>query len=131
MITILSLVPAGTHRGDAIVPLLIDMKDRGHDLDEVVWDRGYSQLRPQHTAYPLRRAGIEHAFRPMTHQRKAKPFSTEAVMIEGQLFSSHLPKELWGPLPMPPMGAGVEEARALRAALQPASALPLSAPRGT
>jgi hypothetical protein len=30
-------------------------------------------------------------------------------MIEGQLFSTHLPQELWGPLPMPAMGAAVED----------------------
>jgi hypothetical protein len=109
VIRMLSLVPAGTHRGDAIVPLVVDMKERGIDVNEVVWDRGYSQLRPEHTAHPLRRAGIEQTFRPMTHQRKAKPFRTEAIMIEGQLFSAHLPKELLGPLPMPQMGATVEE----------------------
>jgi hypothetical protein len=45
----------------------------------------------------------------MEHQRKTKPFSSHAVVIEGQLFSSHVPKELRGPLPMPPVGASQDQ----------------------
>jgi hypothetical protein len=74
-----------------------------------VWDRGYSQSVPEHTSHPLNRAGIHQTFRPMERQRPAKPFSSDMLLIEGALFSAHLPKELWGPLPMPPMGATREQ----------------------
>ncbi len=31
----------------------------GFDVDDVVWDRGYSQLRPETTSHPLNRSGIQ------------------------------------------------------------------------
>ena len=109
VITSLALVAAGSHRGDAIVPHLLAWKAAGHELDEVVWDRGYSQLRPETTSHLLHRAGVEQAFRPMETQRKTKPYSSDALVVEGQLFSAHLPAHLRGPLAMPPMGAPVEQ----------------------
>src|SRR5205807_8642519 len=47
-------------------------------------------------------------FQPVTHQRGVKPFSGEALLIDGQLFSPVLPEELRD-LPVPPRGASEEE----------------------
>jgi hypothetical protein len=41
-VTNFALTPAGYHRGDAIVPLLIAAKETGQGIEDVVWDRGYS-----------------------------------------------------------------------------------------
>jgi hypothetical protein len=110
VITSATLTPAGTHRA-AVVPRMIELAGRGLPIDEVVWDRGYSQLLPETTAHPLHRAGIDQAFRPMEHQRKPRPFTDDAILVEGQLFSAHVPDDLRGPLPMPPIGATDEELR--------------------
>ncbi|MEX0985429.1 MAG: hypothetical protein WD096_10335, partial [Actinomycetota bacterium] len=109
VITTISLVPAGSRRDDAIVPKLIAAKGGGFDIDDVVWDRGYSQLRPENTNHPLSRAGIQTTFRPKDTQRAARPFSEDALLIEGHLVSSHVPIELRRLLPMPPMKATAEE----------------------
>ena len=44
----------------------------------------------------------------MTHQRGDKPFSGDALLIDGQLFSPLLPDELRD-LPVPPQGASEDE----------------------
>jgi hypothetical protein len=46
VITKVSLVPAGSRRDDAVVPMLIAAKEAGLDITDVIWDRGYSQLSP-------------------------------------------------------------------------------------
>lgn len=109
VITMISLVPAGSKRDAAVVPKLIAAKEEGFDVDDVIWDRGYSQLLPENTSHPLNRAGISQTFRPKDHQRVRKPFRDDAMMIEGQLVSAHVPEELQGLLPMPPMKATAEE----------------------
>jgi len=108
VITTVNLVPAGTHRGRAVVDALIGAKGEGQQLSEVVWDPGYSLCQPGTTAHPLAQAGITQTFQPVTHQRGAKPFSGEALSIDGQLFSSHLPEALRD-LPAPPRGASLED----------------------
>ena len=108
MITTVNLVPAGTHRGRAVVDALIDAKQQGNQLSEVVWDPGYSLCQPGTTAHPLAQAGIIQTFQPVTHQRGTTPFSGEALSIDGQLFSSHLPDALRD-LPAPPRGASLED----------------------
>jgi hypothetical protein len=105
VITTISLVPAGSRRDDAIVPKLIAAKNAGLDIDDVIWDRGYSQLRPERTNYPLSRSGIQTTFRPKDAQRVARPFSEDALLIEGHLISSHVPMELRRLLRMPPMSS--------------------------
>ena len=109
VITTISLVSAGSRRDDAIVPKLIAAKAGGLDVNDVVWDRGYSQLRPENTNHPLNRAGIQTTFRPKDTQRAARPFSEDALLLEGHLVSSHVPVELHRLLPMPPMRATAEE----------------------
>ena len=105
VITMASLVPAGSRRDDAVVPKLIDAKERWLEVDEVVWDRGYSQLRPENTTHPLNQAGIRSTFRTMDWQRTAKPFDERAILIEGHLVSAHAPDDLLEVLPMPPYGS--------------------------
>jgi hypothetical protein len=94
VITTFSLVPAGTHRGRAIVDDLIALKGEGHEFDDVVWDPGYSLCKAESTAHPLAKAGIVQTFQAVTHQRGSRPFSGEALLIDGQLYSSHLPISL-------------------------------------
>ncbi len=103
-----NLVPAGTHRGKAVVNSLLALKRSGLRLDDVVWDPGYSLCKPTSTAHPLNQAGIHQTFQPVTHQRGSRPFSGEALLIDGQLFSAHLPVEL-RELSAPPRGASESE----------------------
>jgi len=51
---------------------------------------------------------IHQTFQPVTHQRGDKPFSGDALLIDGQLFSPLLPDELRD-LPVPPQGASEDE----------------------
>jgi hypothetical protein len=108
VITTCNLVPAGTHRGRSVVDTLISAKDDGQKIEEVVWDPGYSLCKPESTSVPLAQAGISQTFQPVTHQRGRRPFSGEALLIDGQLFSPHLPEEL-RQLPAPPRGASEAE----------------------
>jgi hypothetical protein len=103
-----SLVPAGTHRGRAIVDELLDDNRDGDRIEDVVWDPGYSLCKPGTVHHRLAQAGIHQTFQPVTHQRGIKPFSGEALLIDGQLFSSLLPEELRD-LPAPPRGASEKE----------------------
>lgn len=112
VITMAVLSPAGARRDDAVVPRLIEAKEAGLPVDDVIWDRGYSQLSPDTTTHPLRQAGIGTTFRPKDPQRIARPFDEHALLIEGHLVSVHAPTELLGLLPMPPMGTtNAERAR--------------------
>ncbi len=113
VVTCFSLVPAGTHRGKAIVDDLIGAKAAGEPIDDVVWDPGYSLCKPGTVHHKLAQAGIHQTFQPVTHQRGARPFSGEALLIEGQLFSSLLPNELRD-LPAPPRGASEGRRRRTR-----------------
>jgi hypothetical protein len=90
------------------VDSLIASKDAGAELNDVVWDPGYSLCTPGTTGHPLAKAGIGQTFQPVTHQRASKPFSGDALLIDGQFFSSHLPQAL-RVLAAPPRGASEEE----------------------
>jgi len=94
VITTCNLVPAGSHRGDAIVDALIASKRDVHDIADVVWDPGYSLCQPETTTYPLAQAGIEQTVELVTHQRGIRPFAGDALLLDGQLFSPLLPTEL-------------------------------------
>jgi len=108
VVTCFSLVPAGTHRGKAVVDDLIAARAAGDRIDDVVWDPGYSLCKPGTTHHKLAKAGIHQTFQPVTHQRGVKPFSGDALLIDGQLFSPLLPQELRG-LQAPPRGASEAE----------------------
>ena len=114
VVTMFSLVPAGTHRGRAVVDDLLDARDAGDPIEDVVWDPGYSLCKPGTVHHKLAQAGIHQTFQPVTHQRGIKPFSGEALLIDGQLFSPLLPQELRD-LPAPPRGASEEEKLAYEA----------------
>ena len=109
VVTNLALTAAGSHRANAVVPGLVAAKEAGQPIEDVVWDPGYSLCRSETAAHPLHRAGIHQTFRPVKHQRAAKPFSPDAILIEGHPFSTTLPADLAGQLPMPPRGASVQE----------------------
>ncbi len=63
-----------------------------------------ASARPGTTHHKLAQAGIHQTFQPVTHQRGVRPFSGDAVLLDGQLYSNLLPNELRD-LPMPPRGA--------------------------
>jgi len=94
VITTCNLVPAGSHRGDAIVEGLIASKKAVCDINDVIWDPGYSLCQPGTTSYPLTEAGIEQTLELVTHQRGIRPFAGEALLLDGQLYSPFLPLEL-------------------------------------
>jgi hypothetical protein len=114
VVTCFSLNPAGTHRGKAIVDDLIGAKAAGESIDDVVWDPGYSLCKPGTVHHRLARAGIHQTFQPVTYQRGMRPFSGDALLVDGQLFSSLLPDELRD-LPAPPRGASETEKEAYEA----------------
>ena len=114
VVTCFSLDPAGTHRGRAVVDDLIAAKAGGAPLQDVVWDPGYSLCTPGTTHHKLAQAGIGQTFQVVTHQRNPRPFSGEALLIDGQLYSPLLPVELRA-LPVPPRGASEEEKLAYEA----------------
>jgi hypothetical protein len=80
----------------------------GEPIEDVVWDPGYSLWKPGTVHHKLARAGIHQTFQPVSHQRGIRPFSGDALLIDGQLFSSLLPDELRD-LPSPPRGASEAE----------------------
>jgi hypothetical protein len=94
VITTCNLVAAGSHRGEAIVGALIAAKRAVHDIDNVVWDPGYSLCQPRTTGYPLAEAGVEQTIELVTHQRGIRPFAGEALLLDGQLYSPLVPAEL-------------------------------------
>lgn len=108
VVTNLSLVPAGSHRARAIVPELLSAKERGQELDDVAWDPGYSLCQAETAYYPLQKAAVHATFQPATHQRGGRPFASDALLIDGHLFSPLLPSELVN-LPIPPRGANLQE----------------------
>jgi hypothetical protein len=108
VITTCNLVPAGSHRGRAVVSDLIAAKRDGHEIEDVVWDPGYSLCKEGTTAHPLAQAGIGQTFQVVTHQRGSRAFSKHALLIDGQLYSPHLPEELRN-LASPPRGSSETE----------------------
>ena len=104
VITTLALRPAGSHRSKSIVPGLLAAKAAGQNIAEVLWDPGYSLNSPETSSHPLRQAGIETTFQPAAHQRGISPFSPHALVVDGQLYSNHLPIALRD-LAMPPIRA--------------------------
>jgi hypothetical protein len=94
VITTCNLVAAGSHRGDAIVDALIASKKAVCDINDVIWDPGYSLCQPGTTSYPLTQAGIEQTLELVTHQRGVRPFAGDALLLDGQLYSPFLPADL-------------------------------------
>jgi hypothetical protein len=55
-------------------------------IGDVVWDPGYSLCAPGTTHHKLARAGIHQTFQIVTHQRGVRPFSGDALLLDGQLY---------------------------------------------
>jgi len=106
VVTNVSLVPAGSHRTNSVVPELVAAKDRGQDISDVIWDPGYSLCQAETGYYPRHRAGVHVTFQPVTHQRGERPFADDARLVDGQLFSRFVPEDLVN-LPMPHIGSTV------------------------
>jgi hypothetical protein len=88
--------------------MLLGLKEQGHPITDVLADGGYTLAKPEYFLQPLRDAGVHVTFKPGAHQRPPKPFSEDAIPLDGQLFSSAIPEEL-KELPMPPRDATEKE----------------------
>ena len=104
VITLVSLVPAGSHRANAVAGQLIKAKQAGVAIDDVVVDPGYSILSPETMHDRLAAEAIHTTFQLTKYQRGQRPFGGDAYLIDGQLYSRLLPSDLLD-LPMPPRGA--------------------------
>jgi hypothetical protein len=69
---------------------------------------GYSLCAPGTTHHKLAQAGIHQTFQIVTHQRGVRPFSGDALLLDGQLYSNLLPADLRD-LAVPPRGASEAE----------------------
>ena len=99
------------------MPTLVDLRER-HGIDDVVVDRGYTQLASEKFYFPVRRAGINITMDLTEKQRGRRPFRTDDLLLDGQLYSRHTPAEIQGvvgedgyvgPFPRPPRGCPSEE----------------------
>jgi hypothetical protein len=102
-----ALTPAGSHRADAIVPLLIQQKKAGEPLSDVVCDPGYSLCRPETIFEPLHNAGIHVTYQVASSQKATTSFNDNAFVLNQHLFSEALPRNL-RKLPLPPLGSNAE-----------------------
>lgn len=94
-ITLVALTPAGSHRADAVRDLIINARVHGQQITEVISDPGYSLCRAETWHIPMRVAGIDQVFEPVTHQRGQKPFGGRMVINDGTLLSALVRPE-WG-----------------------------------
>ena len=85
-----SLVPAGTHRAKAVVDGIIEAH-QSNLCSEVLVDGGYSLSKPEYFHQRLHQAGIDQTIRILTHQRGPHGSIGDAVLVDGQPFSGHLP----------------------------------------
>lgn len=85
-----SLVPAGTHRAKAVVDGIIEAH-QSNLCSEVLVDGGYSLSKPEYFHQRLHEAGIGQTIRILTHQRGPHGSIGDAVLVDGQPFSGHLP----------------------------------------
>ena len=105
-----ALVPAGTHRADAVVPILTDPSLRRAPVDDVIVDPGYTILDPDRFFAPLHAAGMHVAWQATSHQQGTRPFNDNAFIYNGHLVSETLPAKLRN-LPLPPIGADEQTRR--------------------
>jgi hypothetical protein len=95
------LTPAGTHRAKSVLPSILEAGLHGLAA-EVVCDAGYSLSKPEFLHLPLQQAGIDLTMRPVTHQLGERPGIKDARIVDGQLFSAHLPHRFVGLTPPNP-----------------------------
>jgi hypothetical protein len=87
VVTCLSLVPAGTHRGKAIVDDLVAAKQAGRAIDDVIWDPGYSLCKPGTVHHKLAEAGVHQTFNPSPSSVASGP--PQAMRCSSTASSSH------------------------------------------
>ncbi len=113
------LAPAGTHRGEAVVPILKRLRRTRPATRDLLVDQGYSYAVPGKFAAPLRSVGYRPVFELHPNQRGQYPLDADAHLLDGGLFSPHLPDHHLGEvhfdgrrsLPMPPLGATAEQVK--------------------
>lgn len=125
LITGMNLTPGGRHRGQAAVRILELAHQHGEHIDEIIVDGGYSRSKPHRFHHPVRRLGIDITMQLFENQRGPQPLQASALLIDGTLFSPHMPSRHLGvrnpatgeiyPFPMPPLGATEEEKLAYEA----------------
>lgn len=101
------LAPAGDTAIDQLVRLVLD-RAPDDQIADVIWDRGYSQLSPKDWYFPFQRAGVQSTFMLKSTQQGVRPTSADALLIDGHLFSKHLPPHLHE-LRLPSFGATPDE----------------------
>lgn len=109
------LPPAGSHKGDAGIALIDQVRTHQPDLTEIIADRGYSYCTPERWAYPVRARGIEPVIDLHSNQRGTHPGPIPGtIILDGALFTDALPTT-WRTLPGFPIGMPTEKKQALRA----------------
>lgn len=109
LIVSFDLVPAGTHRGHAVLDSITGLV-RHAAISEVIVDPGYS-LMTDGFLHPMRELGLGVTFRIASHQRGLKDHSDDRLIVDGQVFSQHLPEHLHN-LAQPSVGSTTTERRA-------------------
>lgn len=102
------LVPAGSSRTAAVLPLLLDPRLIQTDVDDVVVDPGYTIPDPHGFFTPLHKAGIHVTWQVTSHHAKSTPFDDNAFIYNGHLISETLPKKFRN-LPQAPRGSNQQE----------------------
>jgi hypothetical protein len=90
------LAPAGSHRGEALVEILGDIKRRHPKVDEVICDKGYTGAKPHRFFHPVRQLGFDVVFEPNENQRGIWPFDGKAFRFDGGFYSELMPRALQG-----------------------------------
>ncbi|GAA1894447.1 transposase [Streptantibioticus ferralitis] len=111
----LHLAPAGSHKGEAGIALIDQVRARRPDqpITEVLADRGYSYCTPARWAHPVRARGLEAIIDLHPKQRGQHPGPIPGtVIIDGTLFTDALPPPLRR-LPGFPIGMAKEDKAAL------------------
>lgn len=100
-----NLVPAGSHRGEAVMPTIMANADK---IDAIIWDRAYSVLPHENYAGRLLSAGIWTVFELTKYQRENYPVSEHVIWRDGTPLHVNRPTELLNLTP-PPMNATADE----------------------
>ncbi len=69
----------------------LPLREASDQLREVLVDGGYSLSKPEYFHQRLHQAGIDQTIRILTHQRGPHGSIGDAVLVDGQPFSGHLP----------------------------------------
>lgn len=115
--TALTLVtaPAGSSKATAGLLAVDSLRQAGHQLTDLISDRGYSYLRAESWALQLRARGIASIHDLHTRQRGVHPGPVaHTLWVDGALFTDALPEKLRD-LPQFSLKMGAEEVAELTA----------------